>query len=168
MRTFQQQWKPWTLNVSCYTGQWQSPLRASYLSDRSICLQEVGLQEGVKQVSCDAFNGVVNGQQVHFRAILHIWSLQILTLTAEAWQCCKLRCKSCVQILHTLFLAEWECWIGMFLAESLEWFLRKRECHRRIAMHEYNCERKCTTFDANINSFYAYLVNWHYITKPNS
>lgn len=47
-----------------------------YLANWAICLQEVGLQVGIKQVARDALNCVIDGKHVHTLAILDISALQ--------------------------------------------------------------------------------------------
>ena len=47
-----------------------------HLPDRPVGFQEVRLQKGVKQVACDALDGVVDGQDMDPLAILHIRALQ--------------------------------------------------------------------------------------------
>ena len=46
------------------------------LADGAVGLQEVGLQEGVKQVAGHALDGVVDGQHVDALAILDVSALQ--------------------------------------------------------------------------------------------
>lgn len=51
----------------------------AYLADRPVSLCEVRLQEGVKQVACQALNGVINWQDMDALAILDICALQTQT-----------------------------------------------------------------------------------------
>lgn len=52
-----------------------STVRAAHLPDRSVGFQEVGLQEGVKEVAGQALDGVVDGQHMDALAILHVRTL---------------------------------------------------------------------------------------------
>lgn len=47
-----------------------------YLADRPVRLQKVWLQESVKQIACQALNGIVDWQYVDTFAILDIRALQ--------------------------------------------------------------------------------------------
>lgn len=47
----------------------------SHLAHGAVCLQEVGLKVGIKQVARDALNGVVNRQHVDALAILDVSAL---------------------------------------------------------------------------------------------
>lgn len=49
--------------------------RAAHLPDWSVGFQEVGLQEGIKEVASQALNGVINGQHMDALSILHIRTL---------------------------------------------------------------------------------------------
>ena len=51
-------------------------MRRAHLANGSVSLQEVWLEEGVKQVACEPFNGVINGQNMNPLAILDICALQ--------------------------------------------------------------------------------------------
>jgi hypothetical protein len=48
----------------------------THLPDWSVSLEEIWLQVGVKQVACDALNGVINGQYMDALAILHVRALR--------------------------------------------------------------------------------------------
>lgn len=52
-------------------------------SDGSVGFQEVGLEIDLKEVPCDPFHGVINGQHVDALAVLHIRT----RLDAEKQKC---------------------------------------------------------------------------------
>jgi hypothetical protein len=58
---------------------------STYLAHGPVCLQEVWLEEDVKQVACDAFNGVINGQHVDTLAILDVSALQDRAERDRGW-----------------------------------------------------------------------------------
>ena len=47
-----------------------------HLAHGPVCLQEVGLEEGVKEVAGDALDGVVQGEHVDALAVLDISALK--------------------------------------------------------------------------------------------
>lgn len=51
-------------------------MSVSHLAHWPVGLQEVGLEEHIKQVPSDALNSVINGQHVDLLAVLHISALQ--------------------------------------------------------------------------------------------
>jgi hypothetical protein len=59
---------------------------AAHLAHGPVRLQEVWLEEHVKQVACDALNGVVNGQHVHLLAVLDVSALRKRTDKKDARQ----------------------------------------------------------------------------------
>jgi hypothetical protein len=59
------------IRMQCVTGCMQTDL-----ADGAVGLQEVGLQEGVKQIAGHALDGVVDGQHMDALAVLDIGALQ--------------------------------------------------------------------------------------------
>lgn len=51
-------------------------MRGSHLAYGAVGLQEVGLEEGIKEVAGDPLNAVVNGQHVDALAVLDVGALQ--------------------------------------------------------------------------------------------
>ena len=56
-----------------------------HLADWPVGFQEVGLQEGVKQVASDALNGVIDGQHMDALAVLHIRALHNRARSASSY-----------------------------------------------------------------------------------
>jgi hypothetical protein len=65
-----------TANAAAAGSVTAAAIAATHLAHWPVCLQEVWLEEHVKQVACDALDGVINGQHVHLLAILDVSALQ--------------------------------------------------------------------------------------------